>query len=96
MSERENLFPLAAEEQIAEQKVPMSPDMIRDHQEKSNDLQKRPEKDKKFKTNIFTYKLVENVELVNKNGFIYVPNTLKEGITDWSHCMLCHPGEKRL
>ena len=96
MNEKEKLFPLAAEEQLVERKISMAPDMIRDHQGKSKDLREQLEKDKKQKSNRFIYKSVENVKLIHKNGLIYVPETLTEGIIDWYHCMLCHPGEKRL
>jgi len=39
LNKKEKLFPLAAEEQLVERKFPMAPDMIRDHQGKSKDLQ---------------------------------------------------------
>ena len=45
---------------------------------------------------IYTYKSVEDVELIHKNNRILVPQSKRQRVLDWYHDILIHPGEKRM
>ena len=45
---------------------------------------------------VYTYKAVEDVELIHKNNRILVPRSKQQSVLDWYHTILVHPGEKRM
>ena len=42
---------------------------------------------------VYTYKAVEDVELIHKNNRILVPRSKQQSVLDWYHTILVHPGE---
>ena len=42
---------------------------------------------------VYTYKAVEDVELIHKNNRILVPRSKQQSVLDWYHNILVHPGE---
>ena len=42
---------------------------------------------------VYTYKTVEEVELIHKNNCILVPTSKQQSVLDWYHNILVHPGE---
>ena len=45
---------------------------------------------------IYTYKSVEDVELVHKNNQILVPQSKQQSVLDWYNKILIHPGEAQM
>ena len=45
---------------------------------------------------VYTYKTVEDVELIHKNNQILVPRSKQQSVLDWYHDVLIHPGEARM
>ena len=45
---------------------------------------------------VYTYKIVEDVKLINKNNRILVPRSKQQSVIDWCHTILVHPGESRM
>ena len=83
----------ASKKEAMSEEFPMLPALIKQHQTKDKELQKKMMKDKK---NHFSTKKVEEVELIHYDGKIYVPLTLRERIIEWYHQFLVHPGRTRM
>ena len=45
---------------------------------------------------VYTYKIVKDVELIQKNNRILVPRLKQQSVLDWYHTILIHPGEARM
>ena len=45
---------------------------------------------------VYTYKAVEDVELIHQNNQILVPKSKQQSVLNWYHKILIHPGEKRM
>jgi hypothetical protein len=45
---------------------------------------------------LYTYKVVEDVELIHKNNRILVPESKQQQVLQWYHDILVHPGETRM
>jgi hypothetical protein len=45
---------------------------------------------------LYTYKVVEDVDLIHKNNRILVPQSKQQQVLDWYHNILVHPGETRM
>ena len=45
---------------------------------------------------VYTYKTVEDVQLIHKNNCILVPRSKQQSVIDWYHTILVHPGEQRM
>ena len=45
---------------------------------------------------VYTYKPVEDVELIHQNNQILVPQSKQQRVLDWYHDILIHPGKKRM
>ena len=49
------------------------------------------------KTNtVYTYKTIEDVELIHKNNQILVPRSKRQSVLDWYHTVLIYPSEARM
>ena len=45
---------------------------------------------------VYTYKPVEDVDLIHQNNQILVTQSKQQSVLDWYHDILIHPGEKRM
>jgi hypothetical protein len=45
---------------------------------------------------LYTYKVVEDVDLIHKNNRILVPQSKQQQVLDWYHDNLVHPGETKM
>ena len=79
-----------------EREFPLEMPVLRASQQK----ERNSDKDfrKYFLTNRgdFSYKMVNNEEILCLRGKLYVPKDLREKVIDWYHFFLCHPGSTRL
>ena len=93
----EQLYPMAAEKQLADSEFPLDVATMREHQLKDKELIDMVDNHiKKFKESRYTYKVVEDVELIHDRNRILVPKSMQEAVIDWYHTMLIHPGQKRM
>ena len=75
----------------------MAPAMLKSHQERDAALQELVEQGlKKQDGGGYSIKSAEGYDLLHFKGKIVVPSALQARVLDWYHCMLAHPGEKRL
>ena len=86
-SKKQSSFPLdllsMKEEQLKDDKI-------------TSIISKHIKNNKNKDDTLYTYKVVEGVNLIHKNNRILVPQLKQQQVLDWYHNILVHPGETRM
>ena len=93
----ETLYPVSTRaQQEVEDRFPLSCKRMQDDQLSDVKLMKTVKKSIDKKEKKYSYKKVEEVELVHKDGKILVPPAARPRVLDWYHQHLVHPGIERM
>jgi hypothetical protein len=79
-------------EDVKETDFPLSPTLIAKYQRLDNELKRRSTKSR---SQNFSTKTIEGVEVITYQGKIYIPIQLQQRVVAWYHEYLAHPGESR-
>jgi hypothetical protein len=91
----EYVYPLAVEKELADKQYPLDVLLLKTRQDTDTKIQPKKNTDGVWKSDRYTTKVVEGVELIHNNGKILVPVSLQECVLEWYHLLLLvHPGEK--
>ena len=93
----ETLYPVSTRaQQEVEDRFPLSCKRMQDDQLSDVKLMKTVKKSIDKKEKKYSYKKVEEVKLVHKDGKILVPPAARPRVLDWYHQHLVHPGIQRM
>jgi hypothetical protein len=77
---------------IKETGFPLSPTLVAEYQRSDNKLKRRS---MRTKSQIFSTKKIQGVEVIMYQGKIYIPVQLQQRVVAWYHEYLAHPGESQ-
>ena len=99
LGDTDNLYPMATRSQAEfEDLYPLSLKRMREEQQADAELKKliSGATTSRERYQRYSYKKVEDVELIHDNGKILVPAAARNRVLDWYHEILVHPGMQRM
>ena len=93
----EILYPVSTRaQQEADDLYPLSVKRMQDDQLSDVKLMREVKKSIDKKEKKFSYREVEGVELIHRDGKILVPQAARQRVMDWYHTQLVHPGMQQM